>query len=128
MSLSAADVSVECQHEVFPSRVYAKTKEVIRQFSVAVIWTATGYSRSLTHNIMQQSSRDPQQEHIHAPISQHFIQFTDSVTVLVGSFMLNGTNRTAYFRRCIGHKVCFSLIVVTTVSKFCFAEYFGRNV
>ena len=41
--------------------------------------------------------------------------------------MLISTNRKAYFQKSIRLKVCLSSIAVTTVSKFCFAEYFASN-
>ena len=41
--------------------------------------------------------------------------------------MLISTNRKAHFQKSIRLKVCLSSIAVTTVSRFCFAEYFASN-
>ena len=41
--------------------------------------------------------------------------------------MLISANRKAYLQKSIRLKVSLSSIAVTTVSRFCFAEYFASN-
>jgi len=41
--------------------------------------------------------------------------------------VLISTNRKAYLQNSIRLKLCLSSIAVTTVSRFCFAEYFASK-